>query len=370
MPQKYISPWPNSDAQRRRAMSSGRNTWKQPEPPPKPKPKQYFILGMEVDYNTYREYNYEKSWTIDGDVLKGFTCTLWTLERYATDEHAKDYPIEAANARKILDQIREEIATITGKDDGAMSNPKTASDFLRELQTIYTETRGQYAAINDGVVKAEKQLERAQEKARSGDSVAQARLEVARADLREAQDECRNAYRKMMDGYNARVKELRGQLADHLNKHYAASPDKLDADTMQLLGSGICTPDELVSLVERHQDCPTMVRIIGSYADKMIQDRGKMRQDEVAALQTVRGYATAAKNGDREMTIFDTAVSTAAYGLGNDYAHATRMDSHVGEWFTGYAEKMDKLPIVPDTMAPAAAPAAEPATDPGQGAAE
>ena len=368
MPQKYISPWPAADAMRRRAMSTGRNTWKQPEPPPKPKPRQYFILGMEVDYNTYREFMYNREYRIDGDILKDVVCWLPMLERYATEEHAKEYPIEAANARKILDQIREEIKTITGKEDETMSNPKTASDFLRELQTIYTETRSQYATLNESVVKAEKQLERAQEKARGGDSIAQARLEVARADLREAQDACRTEYGKMMNNYNARVKELRGQFADHLNKHYAASPDKLDAATMQLLGSGICSPDELFSLVERHKDSPTMVRIIGSYADKMIENRKNMEPGQINALQAVRNYAAVAKNGNREMEIFDTAVSTAAYGLGKDYNHATRMDSHVGEWFTGYADKMDNLPIVPDTMAPSAAE--PPAADPGQGAAE
>ena len=347
MPQKYISPWPAADAQRRRAMSTSRNTWKQPEPPPKPKPRQYFILGMEVDYNTYREYNYEKTWTIDGDVIQGYTATLWSLEHWATDEHAKDYPIEADNARKILDQIREEITNITGKDDKNMNTPRTAADFIDALNNIYTEARSQYATLNDGVVKAEKQLERAQEKARAGDQIAQARLEVARADLREAQDACRIEYGKMMNGYNARINELRGQFADHLNKHYAASPDKLDTATMQLLDSGICSPDELFSLVERHKDCPTMVRIIGSYADKMIENRKKMRKDEVNALLAVRSYAAAAKNGAREMEIFDTAVSAAAYGLGKDYPHATRMHSHVDGWFHDFKNQIVNLPVAP-----------------------
>lgn len=325
----------------------GRNTWKRPEPPTVPKER--ILADFVVDEATYRKYD-RMTW----DLGDGVNRSIYGVRIYATSaDVAENYPELAARAKELYAQIGKEIYTKDdGKDDETMSNPKTASDFLRELQAIYTETRGQYAAINDGVVKAEKQLERAQEKAKGGDYIAQARLEVARADLREAQDECRNAYHKLMDGYNDRVKELRGQLADHLNEHYAANPDRLDTKTMQLLDSGICTPDELLSLAERHQDCPTMVRIIGSYADKMIQDRGKMRRYEVDALQTVRGYATAAKNGDREMAIFDAAVSTAAYGLGKDYAHATRMDSHVGEWFTDYADKMDNLPIVPDTMAP------------------
>ena len=248
----------------------GRNTWKQPAPA---KSVDRRIFGYDVDSVTFKKYNHQ-NYTI------GFGFyDLAGVERWATDpDRVAKFPEAAAEAKQIMERI---IAEITGKDMKTMKTPRTAADFIDALNDIYAETRNQYTALNDGVVKAEKQLERAQEKAKGGDNIAQARLEVARADLREAQDACRNAYWEMMDGYNARVKELRGQLANHLNKHYAASPDKLDAATMQLLGSGICTPDELVSLVERHKNCPTMVRIIGSYADKMIQDRGKMRDDEV-----------------------------------------------------------------------------------------
>lgn len=58
----------------------GRNAWKKPEPTPKPKPRQYFILGMEVDHNTYREYMYDREYRIDGDITKNILCSLWTLE--------------------------------------------------------------------------------------------------------------------------------------------------------------------------------------------------------------------------------------------------------------------------------------------------
>jgi hypothetical protein len=309
------------------------------------KPVDRRIFGYEVETSIFKKYNHQNY-----SIGFGF-YDLAGVERWATDpERAAEFPEMAAEAKQIKERI---IAEITGKDMNTMKTPRTAADFIDALNDIYTETRSRYTTLNERVKNAEKQLERAQEKARGGDRIAQARLEVARADLREAQDACRNEYGKMMNDYNARVKELRGQFADHLNKHYAASPDKLDTATMQLLGSGICTPDELLSLVERHKDCPTMVRIIGSYADKMIENRRNMGQSEVNALQTVRNYAAASKNGNREMAIFDSAASATKYGLDKKYDHATRMDSHMSGWFDDFKQNLNNLPVIPEEMAPA-----------------
>lgn len=352
MPEKYISPWSRSEAQRRRASVAGRNTWKQPEPPPKPKPRQYFILGMEVDYNTYREYNFEKTWTIDGDVLKGFTTTLWTLEHYATEEHAKDYPIEAANARKILDQIREEItATMNRKDDENMSKPKIAADFIAALNDIYTESRGIYDGLQDAVNKAKVKMDRAKEEMKNpayNREITEAQYAIAHGEYQLAESERRNGCRAMQEEHAKKVAELRGQFATYLNDHYSASPDKLDAATMQLLNSGICTPSELSRLVDRHADNPTMLRIIGNYARNMRSEKAKsMSYDDVNICALVANAALAAKDGSRELAIFDSAVSAAAYGLGSDYDHATRMHSHVSGWLDDFKNQIENLPNMP-----------------------
>lgn len=357
MPQKYNSPWPKADAQRRQAMTSGRNIWKQPEPPLKPNPRQYFILGMEVDYNTYREYNFQKTWTIDGDVLKGFTASLWTLEHYATDEHAKDYPIETANARKILDQIREEINTITGKDDKNMKTPRTAADFIDALNDIYTESRNAYAILQDKVDKAAAKMERAREELRDPSckdkQMAQLRFDIAQGEYKIAEDARRGEYVAMVAGHEKKVSELRAKFAAHLDEHYAASPDKLDTATMQLLDSGICTPVELARLVDRHQGNPTMLRIVGEYARKIREDnRRNMSHDDQVICTKVANAGFSAKDGSRELAIFDSAVSAANYGLGKDYKHATRMDSYMGGWFEDLKQNMNNLPVIPEEIAP------------------
>lgn len=321
-----------------------RNTWKKPEPPPKP--RQYFIMGMEVDYNTYREYSYEKSWTIDGDVLKGFTATLWALEHYATEEHAKDYPIEAANARKILDQIREEITIIAGKDDKNMKTPRSTADFIDALNDIYTATRATYAEANKKLVNARAKMEKAEQDTRDPSEdhgLAEARYLVAMGELQIAEDESWRGYYDMIENYDKQVKELRAQFAAYLDDHYAASPDKLDPNTMALLNAGICTASDLARLADRHADNPTMLRIVGSYAKQKKEDK-HISDDDKALCLNVQHFAAAAKDGSRELAIFDSAVSAAAYGLGKDYEHATRMHGHVGGWFDDFKQNLHNLP--------------------------
>lgn len=331
----------------------GRNTWKKPEPPPKPKPRQYFVLGMEVDYNTYREYNYEKSWTIDGDVLKGFTCTLWTLERYATDEHAKDYPIEAANARKILDQIREEIATINGKEDESMKTPRTAADYIDALNDIYTESRNIYSVLQDKAdaarINMEQALAETQNTTGNEQQVAQLRYDIAKAEYRLAEDARRSEYRDMVSGHEKKVAELRTQFAAYLDDHYSASPEKLDIGTLRLLESGICKPAELARLVDRHQGNPTMLRIVGEYARKLREDnRRNMTTENLVICTNVANAGYSAKDGSRELAIFDSAVSAMKYGLAEDAKHAANMNKYMEGWVSDFKENMKNLPATPE----------------------
>ena len=329
-----------------------RKTW-MPEPPPQPKPRQYIILGMEVDYNTYREYMYEREYRIDGDVLKDFSTNLWTLERYATEEHEKEFPIEAANARTILGQIREEIiATMKRKEEKDMKDPRTAADFIAALQDIYNESRAVYDSINANMEKAREKMDRAQEaakEARGADAVvANAKYEIARGEYFLANGEARPAYKRMMNEHDAKVTALREQFAAFLDDHYAASPDKLDSATMQLLNSGICTPSELSRLIDRHKDNPTMLRIVGNYARNMREEKKRtLTYDDRLICTQVAGAAHAAKDGSRELAIFDSAVSSLAYGLSDDYGHASRMHNYVATWAEDFKNQISNLPLTP-----------------------
>lgn len=312
------------------------------------KPVDRRIFGYEVDTATFKKYN-NQNYTI------GFCFyDLAGVERWATDpERAAEFPEMAAEAKQIMERI---IAEITGKDMKTMKTPRTAADFIDALNEIYTATRATYTEANKKLVEARAKMEKAEQDTRDPSKdrrLAEAQYFVVKGEFQMAEYEARRGYHDMIANYDKQVKELRAQFAAHLDDHYAASPDKLDTATMQLLGSGICTPVELARLVDRHQGNPTMLRIVGEYARKMRDDnRRSMSHENQVICSNVANAGLTAKDGSRELAIFDSAVSAANYGLGKDYNHATRMDNHMSGWFDDFKQNLNNLPVIPEEMTP------------------
>ena len=70
------------------------------------------------------------------------------------------------------------------------------------------------------------------------------------------------------DRTRQKIAEIRRELAGELAEYFSADPGKLDAGTITLLDSGICTPEEYMRLIDKAQGNTTLIRIIGSYAAK------------------------------------------------------------------------------------------------------
>lgn len=318
----------------------GRNAWKKPEP----QPDKLTIFGHEVEPSVFKKYNHQ-------NYSVGFVFRdLAGVEKVATDPYyAANYPECVDEAKQIMQKI---IAEITGKEENTMKDPRTAADFITALQDIYNESRAVYDSINANVEKAREKMDRAHEAAkevRGADAgVSNAKYEIAQAEYKLANSEVRPAYNHMMNEHDAKTKALREQFAAFLDDHYAASPDKLDSATMQLLNSGICTPSELSRLIDRHKDNPTMLRIVGNYARNMREEKKKtLTYEDRLICTTVAGAAYAAKDGSRELAIFDSAVSSFAYGLSDDYGHASRMHNYVAAWAEDFKNQISNLPLTP-----------------------
>lgn len=304
-------------------------------------PEEYNILGFEVDASTYRKYNRQ-----DYRVGFGFHG-LRGVELWATDpDYVKRYPEEAAKAKKIMEKI---IAGITGKDVNNMSTPKTAADFIAALNEIYAESRATYDALHGKVEAAKARMDNAYEEMRDpackNRELAEAKYDVAKSEYKMLDFDRYGEYQNMEADYKSKVKNLREKFSSFLDEHYAASPDKLDTDTMQLLNSGICTADELARLVDQHSDNPTMIRIIGSHAKKM--NDGTLSYADRAVCATVQNAAIAAADGRREMAIFDSAVSTTDRGLGKNYEVASKMHKHIPSWLEDFGNQIQNLPVTP-----------------------
>lgn len=89
----------------------------------------------------------------------------------------------------------------------------------------------------------------------------------AEADYMEAKENLRAA-NEHVQSVGERMREIRRALAADLEKHYRADPSAIDAETLELLKSGILKPSEYSALYDKAEAAGnyTMQRLIGKYA--------------------------------------------------------------------------------------------------------
>lgn len=322
----------------------GRNTWKKPEQPPTQKER--LLAGFVVDDDTYRKYD-RMTWDL-GDGVDRSIYGVWV---YATSAELAEYnPELAAKAKKLFAQIEKEIyGKDKRKDDKSMSTPKKSVEFIAALEELYNNHRAEYGELAKKLSKAKDNQERCEkERAKNpGDRLVSAKYDVAKGEYLIAQDDFRKAIRNLQDKHNIAVKELRGQFATFLDESYAANPDALDDKTIALLNSGICSASELHKLAERHQNNPTMLRIVSGHAEKM-RNRKNQSDNDYKLCTQVAMMASTAKNGNRELAIFDSAVGAAERGLQTDAGAAGRMHDHIVGWFGDFKTQVENLPCTPE----------------------
>lgn len=89
-----------------------------------------------------------------------------------------------------------------------------------------------------------------------------------------------------------------------------------------------------------------MLRMVAAQAEKITDERNQSRADYLTC-KKVAFVAAAAKDGGREMNIFDSAASAAERGLQRDSTVAGRMHNHIVGWFDSFRDQMDDVPNAP-----------------------
>lgn len=281
----------------------------------------FYILEREVDkeiFDQYKNRRYE---------IGGVQRNLLGVQVWATSQElAEACPDEAAQARAIRDQILSEISAKPQTKRG-----KTFHSFLEGLQTIYREELANYNAVQNAFATAEKDYN-----ATMADPNAPEHIKlIARGDLERARQTFEQNRLKAQDSYNARVKELRQQMAEFTADLYRATPDRIDQSAMQLLNTGIMTVDEMDHLASRYRDNPPMMRIIGEYALKKSESFGPSGRDNAEKYALLgRKLSNITDNGNA-LAGFDQMADFGRNGLGTDAAIAKVHEKH---WDRLYAD--------------------------------
>lgn len=300
------------------------------------KKRYYMVLGEYVDLETYRKYESQMY-----ELSPGFFVGLYRVKWYAEDKdltNATQKEIDESNeAKRILEQIRNEIK---GKEENSMDvTRKTAADFISALNDIYTESRTARADIHAKLEAAHKEVENTRG---ATDQLGIAKHNLAQQALIIAKDDFARSFQEAESAHNEKVAMLRNEFAAHLERYYAADPGKVDNATMQLLSTGICTAKELAALAERHKGNPTMVRIIGSHAEKALDEKRVPTEDR-AILGNVRDFAKAFRDGSRELEAFDNATRVIKNGIAKDSALSDRMHPHVVQWMESIKNDVNNI---------------------------
>jgi hypothetical protein len=182
------------------------------------------------------------------------------------------------------------------------------NQYAKRLDEAFRSARDEYAAAYNALAKAEQAKNDVggwrPEKVIGEHAAKEARATAELFDAKTAFDSVRS---RVWDSFNAQRAEIRAELAAEIKRDNMASPDAIDNNGLELLKSGILTPDELEALAVKYDTNPTMLRMVGKFAAEALKATADTQ--ERAKLYAV---TEAAKNGQNAtLRAFDT-LSTVA----------------------------------------------------------
>lgn len=288
------------------------------------KEKKFFVLGVEVDEATHKDYMGRKF------PFKGSDISLSTLHLYATDGGiARDLPDVHREAKKLVDQIKAEL-TGSGKPSGFKV-------FLEELNAAHREAVAEFDRIHGAIVIADKELERA----RNDKSAPDYMLDIAKGDHARAKLEYEQNKNRPAEIMQEKAKEIRARMVAYANRVYQANPDAVDSSTMRLLESGIVTAAELENLSERFRGNPTMLRLMAVHAKKEVAKSRESGAREASAKWTaLAALLGTASDSNRAMEGFDALVEQSVRSMSYRSGFGYSSDVMRGKVFEDSYSKM------------------------------
>lgn len=197
--------------------------------------------------------------------------------------------------------------------------------FARELDTAFRAARSEYAAVCD-------ELNKAKENA-SAAGLDAVKKQIATLQLQEAEKKMRQETGRIWSVFDAKAAELRSALEKEVQASKCVDPTAVDAAGVELMKSGILTPDDYYSLAEKYDGNVTMLRLLSKYAADAATDADN-RKDRVAL--TVLSQECANGTG-KTLKAWDDLMTTVNYCSGRGGSGNRRPTPGVtlsmGEWW-------------------------------------
>lgn len=197
--------------------------------------------------------------------------------------------------------------------------------FAKELDSAFRAARSEYAAVYEELTKAKENA--------SAAGLGAVKNQIATLQLQEAEKKMRQETGRIWSVFDAKAAELRSALEKEVQASKCVDPTAVDAAGVELMKSGILTPDDYYSLAEKYDGNVTMLRLLSKYAADAATDAGN-RKDRVAL--TVLSQECANGTG-KTLKAWDDLMTTVNYCSGRGGSGNRRPTPGVtlsmGEWW-------------------------------------
>ena len=197
--------------------------------------------------------------------------------------------------------------------------------FAKELAAAFRAARSEYAAVYEELTKAKENA--------SAAGLDAVKKQIATLQLQEAEKKMRQETGRIWSVFDAKAAELRSALEKEAQASKCVDPTAVDAAGVELMKSGILTPDDYYSLAEKYDGNVTMLRLLSKYAAEAATDAGN-RKDRVAL--TVLSQECANGTG-KTLKAWDDLMTTVNYCSGRGGSGNRRPTPGVtlsmGEWW-------------------------------------
>lgn len=262
--------------------------------------KTYFIYGHEVDKKTYEKYE-NKKFNIDGVELSMSGLRVWATSKEIDEE----LPEKAAAAREIYNDILRDIGAVEKAPPPKVAH-KSFVSYIDELNEVFKQYNNNRTTLVSKLNNAQKEFDETMRDTSLSDS---GKL-IARGELEKQKQDIEKQLKNLATSFEDKTKAMREEFEVLVEDVFRATPDKIDAPSMQLINSGVMNISDLEYMAQQFRHNPTMLKIIAQHIKKVSEDlENKGKRKESTKANTLAMTITECTDPKRVYEGFDLLVA-------------------------------------------------------------